>query len=266
VNEALAALRGESVAPQPTAAPVPTASPDGRTAKATKEGYESPIEAIITLDDAGKIIGITVGENASFDETEGLGAKVKDDAFKAQFIGKTGPFEVGKNIDAIAGATYSSKGVVEAVNAALVTLGSEPAKETISNTETTATDGKTGTAASTNAPDVKPSTTTAAPVPMASPDGRTAKAIKDGFESPIEVIITLDDAGKIIGITVGENASFDETKGLGSKVKEDAFKAQFIGKTGPFKLGESIDAVSGATFSSQGVVDAVNAALESLAK
>ncbi len=226
VNEALASLSG---APEATPAPTPeaTAVPEGRTASATKEGFESPIEVVVTVDDEGKILAMTVGENKSFAETEGLGTKVKDEAFIAQFIGQAGPFEVGKNIDAVARATFSSKGVVEAVNAALESM--QPASE--------------------EGPE---------------PQGRTASATKEGFESPIEVVVTVDDAGKILAMTVGENKSFAETEGLGTKVKDEAFIAQFIGKIGPFEVGKNIDAVAGATFSSKGVVEAVNAALESL--
>ncbi len=347
VNEALAALRGEAVA-TPEPAPEPTPVPEGRSAKATKEGYESPIEVVIIVDDADRIIGMTVGENASFDETEGLGTRIKDKEFINQFIGQTGPFEVGKNIDAVAGATFSSKGVVEAVNAALQSLQGEPAAQTLAETKTASAEGKTytvtvdgfagkidvtvtvdekaaitavsvggdqfaeteglGTKAKeegftaqfigkkgsivlgsdvdaisgatvtstavvngvnealtvlSGAPEATPDLP---PEATSAPEGRTASATREGFESPIEVVITVDETGKILTMTVGENASFAETPGLGTKVKDEAFIAQFIGKTGPFEVGENIDAVAGATFSSKGVVEAVNAALDSLKK
>ncbi len=354
VNEALAALRGETVAPQPSSAPVPTASPDGRTGKAIKEGYESPVETVITLDDAGKIIGITVGENSSFDETPGLGEKVKEDAFKAQFIGKTGPFKLGENIDAVTGATYSSQAVVDAVNTVLVNLNGEPAAPTSAETKPAAAEGKSSTvtvdgfagkvdvtvtvddsgaitalavggdqfaetdglgakakeesftsqfigkkgsvtlgtdvdaiagatitseavvegvnealASLSGAPEATPvptpeATQTPAPEATAAPQGRTASATKEGFESPIEVVVTVDEAGNILVVTVGQNSSFAETEGLGTKVREEAFTSQFLGKTGPFELGKDVDAVAGATYSSKGAVDALNEALESL--
>ena len=226
-SEATSSLAPElTSAPEatPAAAPEATAAPEGRTARATKEGFESPIEVVITVDEAGRIIAMTVGKNADFDETEGLGTNVKGEAFIAQFIGQTGPFELAGNIDTVAGATFSSKAVVDAVNEALESL--RPAQTVVL--------------------------------------ARSASATKEGFLSPIEVMITVDEAGRILTMTVGQNASFDETEGLGTKVKDEAFIAQFLGQTGPFALGGNIDAVTGATYSSKGVVEAVNAALESL--
>ena len=49
-----------------------------------------------------------------------------------------------------------------------------------------------------------------------------------------------------------------ETANFGRKCAEAAFTDQFIGKTLPVVLGENIDAVSGATVTSQAVVEAVN--------
>ena len=43
-------------------------------------------------------------------------------------------------------------------------------------------------------------------------------------------------------------------------MREEAFTSQFIGKTPPLTLNQDIDAVSGATLSSQAAVDAVNEA------
>ena len=217
-NEAIASLVADS-------------AEETRTAKATKEGFESPIEVVVTVDGAGKIVAMTVGENKSFGETEGLGTRVKEEDFIKQFIGQTGPFELGKNVDGISGATFSSKAVVEAINEALASLAEEAAEPNVASGET-----------------------------------RTAKATKEGFESPIEVVLTLDDAGKIVAMTVGENKSFDETEGLGTRVKEENFIKQFIGKAGPFELGKNVDGISGATFSSKAVVEAANAALKSIEK
>ena len=73
------------------------------------------------------------------------------------------------------------------------------------------------------------------------------------------VRLTLDDAGAISAIDVG-GARFLETAGVGSGVREEAFTSQFIGKAPPFELNQDIDAVSGATLSSQAAVDAVNEA------
>ena len=49
-----------------------------------------------------------------------------------------------------------------------------------------------------------------------------------------------------------------QTAGLGQKCEEEAFTSQFIGKKVPLTLGVDIDAVTGATVTSQAIVDAVN--------
>ena len=90
-------------------------------------------------------------------------------------------------------------------------------------------------------------------------DGMTANASVIGYGGPVLVRLTLDDQGKIAAIDVG-GARFAETQGVGSRVKEEAFTKQFIGLTPPLTLNEQVDAVSGATVSSQAVVDAVNEA------
>ena len=72
------------------------------------------------------------------------------------------------------------------------------------------------------------------------------------------VSLELDANGAISAITIGDD-SFAETAGFGAKALEDDFKVQFIGKVPPLALAD-IDAIAGATITSQAVVDAINAA------
>lgn len=97
------------------------------------------------------------------------------------------------------------------------------------------------------------------PTPSPAASGRTANASAIGYAGPVLVRLTLDDSGAISDIDVG-GARFLETVGVGSGVREEAFTSQFIGKTPPLTLNQDIDAVSGATLSSQAAVDAVNEA------
>ena len=83
----------------------------------------------------------------------------------------------------------------------------------------------------------------------------TAKGFDD---KDITVNVTLDDAGAIATLTVDASS---QTPGLGQLCAEEAFTSQFIGKTGPFILGDGIDAVASATITSTAVVEAVNATL-----
>lgn len=93
--------------------------------------------------------------------------------------------------------------------------------------------------------------------------GFTAQATANGYGGKIEVIIGVDLNGIVTGINVG-GAGFSETSGLGSKVRNEEFKAQFKGGHGVFGTNgagdTSVDAVTGATTSSAAVVSAVNTA------
>lgn len=89
-------------------------------------------------------------------------------------------------------------------------------------------------------------------VPNASLSGSA-----EGFNAGIVVVeATLDEEGKIASLTVDASS---QTPEIGGQVETDHnFLARFIGKTLPLTMGEDVDAVSGATVSSQAVVDALN--------
>ena len=80
------------------------------------QGYGGPIPITVGLDLDGKIIGVRIASAAEgMKETPGLGAKITDKEFIDQFIGKMAP-EVpikkdGGEIDAITAATISSRAV-----------------------------------------------------------------------------------------------------------------------------------------------------------
>jgi len=83
---------------------------------AKQDGFAGPVYVEYVKDDAGKIAAITIGNNA-FAETDGFGSKALEPGFQSQFIGKSVPLSDG-DIDMIAGATITSKAVINAVNAA----------------------------------------------------------------------------------------------------------------------------------------------------
>ncbi|MDD3411967.1 MAG: FMN-binding protein [Eubacteriales bacterium] len=203
--------------------------PVGYAAMVTVQGYAGPIEVTLGVDSSGALKGVSVG-GPEFKETEGLGAKSREPDFTDQFIGKRPPLTLGSDVDAISGATVTSKAVVNGVNAALEKLAG------LTNLDAAQPSAGGGTA-------------------------RTANASVMSYNGPVLVNLTLDDGGAITAIEIGRER-FVETEGYGSKVKEEDFTRQFIGKTPPLKLGADIDAVSGATGSSEAVVNAVNAAWE----
>ena len=94
------------------------------------KGYGGNISVMTAVDPAGKILAVSI--LSASDETPGLGQNVTKEGFYSQFLGLSGDITVVKNganstdneINAVTGATISSKAVTKAVNEAL-TLYSE---------------------------------------------------------------------------------------------------------------------------------------------
>ena len=91
-------------------------------------GFGGAISMMVGVDKEGKILGVSIISHA---ETPSLGAIAADktsagENFRNQFIGQTGTLAVGQTVEAISGATITSKAVTEGVNAAVAfaaTLG-----------------------------------------------------------------------------------------------------------------------------------------------
>ncbi|MBR6029745.1 MAG: FtsX-like permease family protein [Clostridia bacterium] len=75
----------------------------------------------------------------------------------------------------------------------------------------------------------------------------------------VYVAAQLDSETRIASLTVDASTQTPEYGGL--LAEDEAFLAQFTGKTLPLTLGEGIDAFSGATVTSAAVVDALNRAV-----
>lgn len=97
----------------------------GYAFKVVASGSQGNIEMIVGVDADNAVTGVSIVSNK---ETKGIGSKVMGNEPLAsgtgvleQFIGKTdaGSLVVGKTVEAISGATVSSKGVTKGVNGAL---------------------------------------------------------------------------------------------------------------------------------------------------
>ncbi|MEG2290803.1 MAG: RnfABCDGE type electron transport complex subunit G [Clostridium sp.] len=97
----------------------------GHVLKVTSKGFHGPIDFVIAISDEDKVSGIRV---LSHGETPGLGAKIIEDKFTTRFANKpiAEELEVVKvtpskenEVEAISGATTSSKASVSAVNDAI---------------------------------------------------------------------------------------------------------------------------------------------------
>lgn len=94
------------------------ASSKGKAIAVSPRGYGGPIEMMVGIDEKGKISGVKI---LSHRETPGLGANIVKPKFLEQFKGKTlkDPIEPKKDIDAVTGATISSRAVCAGVKEAL---------------------------------------------------------------------------------------------------------------------------------------------------
>lgn len=97
----------------------------GYAFKVVASGSQGDIEMIVGVDADLAVTGVSIVDNA---ETSGIGSKVMSNMPTAkgvgvldQFVGMSGAgtLSVGSNVDAISGATVSSKGVTKGVNTAL---------------------------------------------------------------------------------------------------------------------------------------------------
>jgi electron transport complex protein RnfG len=88
------------------------------------------------------------------------------------------------------------------------------------------------------------------------PLGYCVNAQAQGYGGMIQVTVGLDPDGNVVNVQVVNCDG--ETPGLGQKVREEGFLQQFIGG----KNSVQVDAIASATYSSNGVMDAVNLALE----
>ncbi|MBQ7306453.1 MAG: FMN-binding protein, partial [Clostridia bacterium] len=138
--------------------------------------------------------------------------------FLNQFIGKKGPFVKGEGVDIVTGATFTSEGVIAALNTLF------PEEEKVEE--------------------------------VAAPAAEELTAAAPGFVGKdVGVAVTLNADGTIATLTFDLSKQVPPVCDL---CDTEAFKAQFIGKKGPFVKGEGVDVVTGATFTSEGIIEALN--------
>ena len=102
----------------------------GYAIKVSATGSQGAIEMMVGVDGEGAVTGVSIVKHS---ETSGIGTKVADNEPTAAGVGVLTQFEgmsaadgtltVGVNVDAISGATVSSRGVTGGVNAALAVAG-----------------------------------------------------------------------------------------------------------------------------------------------
>lgn len=202
----------------------------GYVGQATVTGFGGPIEVVLGVDVSGKITGMSVG-GSDFAETAGLGDETRKPEFTDQFIGLTQAPELKANVDAISGATISSSAVTNGAKSvynyvlALTTGGEVPVAEQA--------------------------------IPLTVDDRRTVTT--QGRTDSFDVTVGVNADGSIEAIEIKSENAKDDAAYI-AMAGDPAFLNQFAGKTAPLAYGDGLDAISGATITSDAVLAAVNEA------
>ncbi len=218
----------------------------GYTVTATAKGYNGELHVMTGIKADGTIAGVQVMLN---NETPGLGSRVSDEEYTAQYPGKSDL----EGVDVIAGATISSIAFENCVNTAF---------EVFAELSGTATPGEgTDNPMAAFFPDadlIAIELDGAVEAYRAGSVGYVVAVQADGYgETPMQVIVAVGGDGNIVGVALGENS---ETDGLGTQVGESDYTSRFVGKTSTDIDG--IDIISGATVSAEGFKAGVKTALE----
>nr|WP_317324936.1 FMN-binding protein [uncultured Flavonifractor sp.] len=88
----------------------------GYVVETVTSGYAGDITMLVAVDFQGTVVGAVVRD---MEETFGLGMEALSDAeFLSQLVWSRGGLTVGENVDALTGATVTSRAVVNAANSA----------------------------------------------------------------------------------------------------------------------------------------------------
>ena len=219
------------------------AKKDGKTigycAVSSAKGYGGNVAVTLGVDMDGKIVGCQIGDT-NFAETDGFGARWKEPARAEAFIGLSA--FGGDTIEAITGATVTSKAVLAASNDVLKCISHVLGKDV------------EGDVLAFGVKEEKPVQTV-----ELTGDVHQGKAVGFG-NGEVTARLTLNDDGKIAALVIDAST---QTPGFGTRCADEEFTAQFIGKSGPFTLNENVDGLTGATITSTAAVEAINAALTS---
>lgn len=231
-----------------TQTPVASVPADGYkdgTYEGSGTGFGGTIRVRVTIS-GGKIAAIDIleasGETASyFASAQGVISRM--------IAGNT------PNVDAVSGATYSSNGIIQAVQNALSQAAADGNSQQVTPTPAaTALPTPTSAPSPTKKPSKKPSPTKE-PEDPDSPkkylDGKYTASAK-GFNGDVKVIVTIKDG--VIEALKQENTDTEQFFEKAWSVLEE----QIIGTDSV----DDIDAVSGATYSSNGILNAVKKALK----
>ncbi|TKJ40196.1 hypothetical protein CEE36_09685 [candidate division TA06 bacterium B3_TA06] len=207
------------------------------------KGYAGPIETMVGLHVDSTVSAIRIASAAEgLKETPGLGARVLEDTFRNQFKGLKHDdlylAKEGGKIDAITAATVSSNAITSGV------------RQGVERYICYLVEGAVGEA------EPSPSVTDSLPGKTSKKSELTERILTaSGYVGEFKVIVRLDEKGKIAEIEIPKE-DFEETFGIGSLCREKEFLERFVGLASAAEV-KAVDAVSGATVTSEAVKDAV---------
>lgn len=91
----------------------------GYSVSVSPNGFGGNIDMVVGVAPDGSIIGVAI---TSLSETPGLGSRVAEPEYLDKFDGLSGKLVLNSDVDAISGATISSRSVLTGVNSALDAL------------------------------------------------------------------------------------------------------------------------------------------------
>ncbi len=214
--------------------------------KTSARGYGGPIPITAGFDTTGKIIGVYIGgTNEGFKETPGLGSKVREKSFLNQFVGKIATQislrKEGGEIDAVSGATISSRAVCEGVK-----KGLEMHLSLLDENKITDRKKEIFPAANRFLELIKDTLWLAIAYPETI--GVVFYGATFGYLDTIRYFAGINKQKSIEKVIIVYS---QETEGIGEKIREQEFLEKF-------KNGIP-DAISGATISSQALIKSVAA-------
>lgn len=201
----------------------------------TGTGFGGPLKVKVEISD-GKITSIQIVENS-----DGSGYISKASALISSIISKQ-----STNVDTVSGATYSSVGIIQAVRDAL-----SQAATNGSSTEDSTTNKGNNNSASDSSDDNMNSVTGTVPYKEGIYYGTA-----EGYSGDVSVAVVIQEH-TIKAILITEHSDDEAFFNRAMEVAKKVIKTQ---KT------DDVDAVSGATYSSEGLLNAIKNALKQAEK